>query len=65
MDHVCWKHKSIINGLSLPMHALGSKVVEKSWSEWSDYENKKAQNNCITKYIITYALNVDEFYIVY
>jgi len=35
---------------------------EKPWSQWTDFENKKAKFDCIFMNIITSALNLDEFF---
>jgi len=36
--------------------------IEKPWSQWTNAENKKAKFHCITKNIITFALNSDKFF---
>jgi len=35
--------------------------IEKPWSQWNESEGKKVQYDCISKNIITSALNSDEF----
>jgi len=52
----------IVNGPYLPKTVIDGKIVDKTWSEWSDSENKKAQFDCIVKNIITSNLNLDEFF---
>jgi len=37
-------------------------IYEKPWSQWNEQESKKAQYDCIAKYIITFALSSDEFF---
>ncbi|XP_068475129.1 uncharacterized protein [Phaseolus vulgaris] len=37
-------------------------ILEKPWPQWTEHESKKAQYDCITKNIITYALSSNEFF---
>jgi len=37
-------------------------IYEKPWSQWTEYESKKAQYDCFAKNIITSALSYDEFF---
>ena len=37
-------------------------IYEKTWSQWTEHETKKAQYDCIAKNIITSALSSGEFF---
>jgi len=51
-----------INGPFVPMQVVKEEIVKKPWSDWSESERKKAQYDSLAKNIITYALNMDEFF---
>ncbi|XP_068464078.1 uncharacterized protein [Phaseolus vulgaris] len=53
---------AIINGPFVPKLEKDDVFIEKSWSQWTKLENKKAQYDCIAKNIINSALNSDEFF---
>jgi len=52
----------IVNGPYIPMTIVNGVLVEKSYDELTDSKNKKVQYDCVTKNIITSALNLDEFF---
>ena len=52
----------IVNGRYVRKTVVDGVIINKPWSEWSDYESKKAQFDCMAKIIITSALNLDEFF---
>ena len=58
----CGIWNAIVNDTYIPMFVVNGVHVEKSYDELTDAENKKVQNDCVTKNIITYALNHDEFF---
>ena len=60
LDRGIWD--AIINGRYVPKTVIDGTVVDKPWSEWSAEESRRAQFDCITKNVITSALNVDEFF---
>ena len=43
----------------MPKHVINNELIDKPWSE---IVNKKAQYDCMTKNLITYALNLGEFF---
>jgi len=53
---------AIVNGPFISKQIINGTTVDKPWSEWSAYENRRAQFDCIAKNIVTTALNVDEFF---
>jgi len=60
IDRGIWN--AIVNGPYIPINVLNGVPVEKSFDEWTDVENKKVQYDCDAKNIITFALNLDEFF---
>ena len=46
----------------IPKFEKDGSSIEKPWSQWTDAENEKAKFDCIAKNIITFALNLDEFF---
>ena len=53
---------AIENGPFVPKFDKDGSFIEKPWSQWTDSKCKKAKFDCITKNIITSALNSDEFF---
>lgn len=53
---------AIVNGPFVPMIVVNGIVVEKPFDELNDVEKRKVQYDCITKNIITSALNLDVFF---
>jgi len=53
---------TISNGLYVLKTMFDGQIVNNPWSEWSDFESKKAQFDSMAKNIITLALNLDEFF---
>jgi len=53
---------AIVNGPFVPKTVVDGVTIDKPWSQWSDYESKKAQLYCMAKNITTSALNLDEFF---
>jgi len=53
---------AIVNGPYIPMSVVNGVSVVKSFDELCKAENKRVQNDCVAKNIITYALNLDEFF---
>jgi len=53
---------AVVNGSFVPMHVIKEETVKKPWSEWSESERKKAQYDSLAKNIITFALNMNEFF---
>jgi len=53
---------AIENGPFVPMLENDKVIYEKPWSQWTEHESKKAQYDCITKNINTYALNSYGFF---
>ncbi|XP_068503790.1 uncharacterized protein [Phaseolus vulgaris] len=60
IDRGIWD--AIINEPFIPMLEKDKFFSEKSWSQWTENESKKAQYDGIAKNIITPALNSDEFF---
>ena len=60
LDRGIWD--AIVNDPYVPKTVVDGVTINKPWSEWSDYESKKAQFDCMAKNIITSALNLDEFF---
>ena len=60
LDKGIWD--AIENGPFIPKFEKECASIEKSWSQWTDAENKKAKFDCIAKNIITSSLNSDEFF---
>jgi len=60
IDHGIWN--AIVNDPYIPMSFMNGVPVEKSYEELTDAENKKVQYDCVAKNIITYGLNLDEFF---
>ena len=60
LDKGIWD--AIENGPFIPKFEKDGSFIEKSWSQWTDAENKKAKFDCIAKNIITSALNSNEFF---
>ena len=48
----------------VPMHDVNGVSIMKSFDEMSEVDNKRVQYDCVAKNIITYALNLDEFFTV-
>jgi len=46
------------------MHDVNGVSIMKSFDEMSEVDNKRVQYDCVAKNIITYALNLDEFFTV-
>ena len=44
------------------MIVVNGVTIQKSFDELIDIEKKKVQYECIAKHIITYVLNLDEFF---
>ena len=44
------------------MHVVDGVSTTKCFDELADLENKKMQYDCVAKNIITFALNLDEFF---
>ncbi|XP_068486447.1 uncharacterized protein [Phaseolus vulgaris] len=59
IDREIWD--TITNGPFIPKLENDDVFIEKPWSQWTEIKNKKAQYDCISKNIITSALNLDEF----
>jgi len=53
---------AIENGHFIPKVKKDNVFIEKSWSQWTKSEKKRAKFDCIAKNIITFALNSDEFF---
>jgi len=53
---------AIVNGPYITMSVVNGVPVVKSFDELSKAENKRVQNDCVAKNIITSALNLDEFF---
>jgi len=53
---------AIVNGPYVPKIVIDGTAVDKPWSKWSAEESRRAQFDCIAKNIVTFALNVDEFF---
>ena len=53
---------AVVNGTFVPMQVVKEETVKKPCSEWSGSEKKKAQYDSLAKNIITFALNMDEFF---
>jgi len=53
---------AITNGPFITMLEKDKDFSEKPWSQWTEFESKRAQYDCIAKNIITYALNSNEFF---
>jgi len=60
IDRGIWN--AIVNGPFIPMHVVDSVSTVKCFDELTDLENKKMQYDCVAKNIITFALNLDEFF---
>jgi len=60
LDKGSWD--AIENGPFVPKFEKDGSSIEKPWSQWTDFESKKAKFNCIAKNIITSALNSNEFF---
>jgi len=59
IDRGIWD--AIANGSFIPKLEKYDVFIEKSWSQWTEGEGKKAQYDCIANNIITFALNSNEF----
>jgi len=44
------------------MHVVKDETIKETWFGWSEAESKKAQYDFVAKKIITFALNLDEFF---
>jgi len=53
---------AIEKGSFIPMFEKDNVFFEKPWSQWTESESKRAKLDCIAKYIITSALNSNEFF---
>jgi len=53
---------AIVNCFYVPVDDVNGVSVVKSFDEMSDADNKRVQYDCVAKNIITYALNLDEFF---
>jgi len=53
---------AIKNDPFIPKFEKHGSYIDKPWSQWTDAENKKTKFDCISKNIITSALNSDEFF---
>jgi len=51
LDRGVWD--AIVNGPFVSKIVIDGVIVDKPWSEWNEYESKKAQFDCMTKNIIT------------
>jgi len=60
IDRGIWD--AIVNGPFVPKIEKDNVFIEKPWSQWTESETKKAQYDCITKNIISSALNSNEFF---
>jgi len=60
LDKGIWD--AIEYGPFVPKFEKDGSFIEKPWSQWTDLESKKAKFDCISKNIITSALNSDEFF---
>jgi len=60
LDRGIWD--AILNDPYVPKTIIDGTAIDKLWSEWSAEESRRAQFDCITKNIVTSALNVDEFF---
>ena len=60
LDKGIWD--AIENDPFIPKFEKDGSSIEKAWSQWIDTENKRAKFDCISKNIITSALNSDEFF---
>jgi len=58
----CGIWNTIVNDPYIPMFVVNGVPVEKSFDDLTDIKNKKMQYDCVAKNIITYALNLDEFF---
>jgi len=47
LDRGIWY--AILNGPFVPKIVIDGVTVDKPWSEWSEYESKKAQFDCMAK----------------
>jgi len=79
VNYLCWKvvmkffvesiyrgiWYAIVNGPFIQKYETNKGFVEKSWSQWTEIEGKKAQYDCIVKNIITFALSSGNFFIVF
>jgi len=52
----------IVNGPYIHMSIVNGVSVVKSYDELFEAENNRVQYDCVAKIIITYALNLDEFF---
>jgi len=52
----------LVNGPYILMSIVNGVSVVKSYDELSKAENKRVQYDCVAKDIITFALNLDEFF---
>jgi len=60
IDRGIWN--AIVNDPYVPMTVVNGMSVPKSFDELSEAGNKQVQYNCVAKNIITFALNLDEFF---
>ena len=60
LDKGIWD--AIENDHFIPKFEKDGSSIEKTWSQWTDAENKKTKFDCIAKNIISSALNSDEFF---
>ena len=60
IDRGIWD--AIVNDPFVPKIEKDDVFIEKSWSEWTEFESKRAQYDCIAKNIISYALNSNKFF---
>jgi len=60
IDRGIWN--AIVNDPFIPIHVVDGVQVAKPFDELTDLENKKMQYDCVAKNIITFALNLDEFF---
>jgi len=60
LDKGIWD--AIENDPFIPKFENDGSSIGKPWSQWTNGENKKAKFDCISKNIITSALNSDEFF---
>jgi len=60
LDRGIWD--AIVNGPYVPKTVVDGVTVDKPWSEWSAEESRRDQFDCIAKNIVTFTLNVDEFF---
>jgi len=59
-DRGIWN--AIVNSSYISMSVVDGVSVEKSYDELTDAKNKRVQYDCVAKNIITFALNLDEFF---